>query len=294
MNTLKQPQDRSRQAFMLKAANILGTEALELISQRGIEMELKPDGTKVTTADITLNQRFMDMVKKFFPADLVWGEEGSSSEKGDLEAADKQWLWLIDPIDGTSGFWRSYQNGNFTDNTSSIMITGFAPGTSVPTVSVVHNPFHRLPTTIEADCTGARLHTSRADAPLSIALSSLQKARRQVDRFEENYWEHARPDLRRSAELYPYAEKIRTSSVGLAMARVALGHIDITAFPAPSNPHDIAPGALLAHQAGAFVGDLAGNRYDQIDWRVGPIEGCVAAANEALAGELITASQDWY
>lgn len=282
------PETQRRYEFMLKSAHLLGKRALRMIGQGSIEMELKADGTKVTTADTDLNDQFIKLMDREFPGDLVWGEEGSNSEKGNLTEADRNWMWLIDPIDGTSGFWRSYQSRNFQECTSSVMITGFAPGEARPTLSVVHNPFHQQQSTFAASPEGTFYYTKRARGPKRLALPRIApRSVAEVNRYEENCWQGAQHNLRVMPEMMPYARKIRTSSTGLAMGRLALGDIDIVAFPGPSNPHDVAPGALLAHRAGAVVRDLCGRDYRDIDWRVGPIEGCLGTPNEELANDFL-------
>ena len=116
MEQLHKQEFQQRYELLLPAIQTLGKEAVRLFDGREIEKWDKPDGTKVTTADINLNQQWIDIIAMNFPDDLVWGEEGCNipegqfGTKGDLEAAGKRWMWLIDPIDGTSGFWRAYQS----------------------------------------------------------------------------------------------------------------------------------------------------------------------------------------
>lgn len=88
-----------RYEFMEAAARALGNHALDMV-QGEVTMRLKPDGSKVTDVDETLNRMLMELTHHYFPQDLVWGEEASNSEKGDLEAAASRWLWIADPIDG--------------------------------------------------------------------------------------------------------------------------------------------------------------------------------------------------
>lgn len=259
-------------------------------------MEYKPDGSKVTTADIALNEYFIEMMAEHFPNDLVWGEEGCSIEdglagcRGDLEIANTRWMWLLDPIDGTSGFWRAYKNDDTSDCTSAIMITGFAPGATTPTLSAVHSPFMRYQsTTVASEHLGTQYYTTRHSEPRTVLLpdASGPQSVDGVQRFEENYWKGSVPNLQVMADMMPYARKVRTSSIGAAMSRLALGDIDIVAFPGPANPHDVAPGALIAHKAGAVVQTLEGTPYKAVDWRVGPIAGAVATANEELGQDFI-------
>lgn len=279
-----------RYDFMMEAVNTLGREAWKRIND-GLEMQLKPDGTKVTTADIALNDRFIELVEASHPNDLVWGEERSNSEKNDLTAADKQWMWLIDPIDGTSGFWRSYQQQKFDDCTANIMITGFAPGETRPTMSVISNPFNRDPIVLSAVRGLTLMKTKRLQSPQTIHLGSGSAAQAQrpqtveeVGRYEENWWPDSTPDLRRINRLMPSARRINHP---IFMGSVALGDVDLCAFPGPSHPHDVAPGALIAHNAGAEVRALDGSYYSEIDWRHDPINGVVATTNRALAQDFL-------
>ena len=295
MEQLHKQEFQQRYELLLPAIQTLGKEAVRLFDGREIEKWDKPDGTKVTTADINLNQQWIDIIAMNFPDDLVWGEEGCNipegqfGTKGDLEAAGKRWMWLIDPIDGTSGFWRAYQSNERSDCSSAIMITAFAPGETLPTLSAVHNPFIRHPfTVISSEQYGTEYYTTRAKEPRQVIIpSSFVTKMSEVERFEENRWVGAVPDLRVIKDMAPYARKVRTSSVGAAMSRLALGDIDIVAFPGPANPHDVSPGALIAHQAGAVVRDLEGRDYSQIDWRVAPIAGCFAVANSELADDFL-------
>ncbi|MCA9309130.1 inositol monophosphatase family protein [Candidatus Saccharibacteria bacterium] len=285
-----------RHAYIKEVIEALGHAGVALFNERAITMELKPDGTKVTTADQALNDMFVDEIVHMFPNDLVWGEEGCNRSvgepgyHGDLDEADGRWTWLIDPIDGTSGFWRAYKDDYREECTSAIMITAFAPGDTTPTLSAVHNPFQKLPfTTVASSQFGTEYYTPRAEHPLFVR--SKRNAPTQIEdvqRFEENQWKGAIPDLRVMRNMMPHARKVRNSSVGAAMTRLALGDIDIVAFPAPSNPYDVAPGALIAHAAGAHVCDLDGTPYEQIDWRKGPINGCLGTPNKVLADDFLT------
>lgn len=295
MEQLYKQEFQQRYELLLPAIQTLGKEAVRLFDSKAITKWDKPDGTKVTTADINLNQQWIDIIEANFPEDLVWGEEGCNvpegefGTKGDLMAAEQRWMWLIDPIDGTSGFWRAYQSSERSDCTSAIMITGFAPGATTPTVSAVHNPFIRHPfTTIASEVHGTQYYTPRSNDPRQVIMPKSGIANvSDIERFEENRWPGAVPDLRVIKDMAPYARKVRTSSVGAAMTRLALGDIDIVAFPGPANPHDVSPGALIAHEAGAVVRDLEGRNYDEIDWRIAPIAGCFAVASPELADDFL-------
>lgn len=60
-------------------------------------VEIKSDMTPVTIADKAVNNMLVEKVKKQFPAHGVLGEEESWN-------ADRESLWVCDPIDGTPAF----------------------------------------------------------------------------------------------------------------------------------------------------------------------------------------------
>jgi len=281
MEKCKHNELERRYDFMIESVQNLGKQALYM-TKGEITMSRKPDGSKVTSADQALNDEFIRQVEAAFPADLVWGEERSNSEKGDLMAANRQWMWLIDPIDGTNGFWRAYQNQRFSDCTSTVLIAGFAPGETAPTVSTAYNPFQKQTLMLSADPNGA--YQARGGNPRARHLKLDSEAVTQlsaVNRYEGSSWGDG---LKNMHTLFPDA---RLVSHQVFMASIALKDVDIAAFSAPSHPHDVAANAHIAHQAGAAVHSLKGEMYDEIDWRVDPIAGVIAAATPELANEFL-------
>jgi histidinol-phosphatase len=62
----------------------------------------KADMTPVTQADVECEEKIREILLEEFPGHGFYGEEtGQSSE-------DSEFLWLVDPIDGTKGFIRQY------------------------------------------------------------------------------------------------------------------------------------------------------------------------------------------
>jgi len=58
----------------------------------------KPDATPVTLADMEIEQRLRDEIAAVYPAHGILGEEHDSVN------LDAEWVWVIDPIDGTKAF----------------------------------------------------------------------------------------------------------------------------------------------------------------------------------------------
>ena len=288
MEQIMLPEVRQRYEAMLTIAHDLGRLGNKLIRSDEVEIitEFKADGSPVTTIDTTLNQQCIEDIEALYPGDLVWGEEASNSERGDLAAADRNWVWLVDPIDGTRDLDRCLRNKTFFQNTSSFMMAGFAPGETTPTIGVVYEAFNDYPNTVSANPEGTFYQTKRAPRPIQIMWNEQgPQSLAEVKRFEENSHDTAEVDINVLRKIMPYARKIRTGSVGVAVARHALGEIELVAFSSPSNPHDMTPGAVIAHRAGSVVTNLRGEKYDEIDWRREKLAGFLATPNQQLADD---------
>jgi histidinol-phosphatase len=62
----------------------------------------KDDLTPVTQADVECEQKIREIILERFPEHGFFGEETGRTQ------ADAEYLWLVDPIDGTKGFVRRY------------------------------------------------------------------------------------------------------------------------------------------------------------------------------------------
>lgn len=62
----------------------------------------KADRTPVTQADVECEQAIRDLILQKFPRHGFYGEETGRSQ------SDADYLWLVDPIDGTKAFVRQY------------------------------------------------------------------------------------------------------------------------------------------------------------------------------------------
>jgi histidinol-phosphatase len=69
--------------------------------RRGLAVETKPDETPVTVADREAETAIKRVLKHAFPEHAYYGEEFGRE-------GDSDFLWLIDPIDGTKAFVREY------------------------------------------------------------------------------------------------------------------------------------------------------------------------------------------
>ncbi len=67
-----------------------------------VEVRTKEDRTPVTQADVECEKAIRARILEAFPEHGFYGEETGST------GTDSEYLWLVDPIDGTKGFVREY------------------------------------------------------------------------------------------------------------------------------------------------------------------------------------------
>jgi len=66
------------------------------------DIEIKADQTPVTVADRGAEQLIRDIISSAYPEHGIFGEEYGAERK------DTEYLWLVDPIDGTKSFVKRY------------------------------------------------------------------------------------------------------------------------------------------------------------------------------------------
>lgn len=70
--------------------------------QGNFEVQIKEDMTPVTVADIETEKVIKEVILGAFPEHGFFGEETGKSD------SDSEYMWLVDPIDGTKSFVRQY------------------------------------------------------------------------------------------------------------------------------------------------------------------------------------------
>jgi histidinol-phosphatase len=90
-----------RALAVAREAAAAATEVCRRYYRHGVEVEIKSDQTPVTIADREAEAAIKHVLKREFPGHAFYGEELGREGAGD-------YLWLIDPIDGTKAFVRGY------------------------------------------------------------------------------------------------------------------------------------------------------------------------------------------
>src|SRR5258708_13245836 len=70
--------------------------------QRNIEIRIKADKSPVTEADVRCELAIREIIEARFPGHGFYGEETG------MHRPDAEYLWIVDPIDGTKAFVREY------------------------------------------------------------------------------------------------------------------------------------------------------------------------------------------
>ena len=134
------------------------------------EVEIKPDQTPVTVADRRAENIIRQILLDAFPDHGFFGEEGGK------EHADAEYLWLVDPIDGTKSFVGGY--GMFSTQIALMHGGEWTPADDAQAVQILEATVDRLPGTTSAqvalaqhllDGRGAPADRQRARALLEAA-----------------------------------------------------------------------------------------------------------------------------
>ena len=70
--------------------------------KHNIEVRIKADKSPVTDADVRCELAIREIIERRFPSHGFYGEETGTHHQ------DAEYLWLVDPIDGTKAFVREY------------------------------------------------------------------------------------------------------------------------------------------------------------------------------------------
>ena len=91
-------------------AGLLAKDAILEIYEKDFEVEIKSDDSPVTLADKTADKIIKEYLSKIFPTHAFLTEESDD----DLERLSNDYVWIIDPVDGTKNF--VARDGEFTTN----------------------------------------------------------------------------------------------------------------------------------------------------------------------------------
>jgi myo-inositol-1(or 4)-monophosphatase len=229
------------------------------------EIRLKGDRDVVTEVDLRIEQEVRAYLDRATPDFGFLGEE----EGATIDPTTAEYLWTLDPIDGTS---------NFAHGLPLCAISLALLHHGDPIVAAIVAPQLDL-RYYAAKGRGAfgndgQLHVSKT-TELSKAIVSIGDYAVGPNATEKN-----KVRLRLTALLAERVERIRMfGTAALDLAWVAEGRTDATIILA-NKPWDIAAGVLIARESGAIVTDSAGVWHQLMSTDT-------ISANPGVAGQLL-------
>jgi histidinol-phosphatase len=225
-------------ATALEAAQA-GAEVIRRYYQRNLQVKLKADKSPVTQADVETEQVIRAIIGRRFPTHGFYGEETGQS------SLDAEYLWLVDPIDGTKAFVREYP---FFSTQIALMHRGrlIAGVSSAPVYGeIAYAEVGR----------GAWLN----EQPLKVSdIASIESAAISASNLKTLA---SGPRWANFGKLVTRAQRIRGYGDFLHYHLLAAGKIDVV-IESDVNILDIAPLVVIVEAAGGRFTDLEGRAPD--------------------------------
>jgi len=206
----------------------------------GLRVRAKQARDFVTEVDDAAEQAIMDVVRRAYP------EHGFLAEESGASGEDRETVWIIDPLDGTT---------NFIHGFPQYCVSIGIQHRGALAHAVVYDPGRNELFTASkgrgAFLNDRRIRVSKC-ARLEEALVGTGFPFRELGRLE--LYTRQLTNLMKSC-----AGVRRAGSAALDFAYVACGRLDAF-WEMGLSPWDIAAGALLVQEAGGLVGDLQGEQ----------------------------------
>ena len=235
-------------------------EIMSRFGQLGADdIEIKSDNSPATVADGAAERALKRQLTDILPGSVAVGEEAFAADHAILSLLERpeEYVWIIDPIDGTSNFIKGIAQ-------FATMVALVHRGQTV--IGVIHDPSTGQTLTAEQG-SGVRLngHKMRlAGADPAAPRTAIIGAR--IKKLL------TRPDI--APLLGPLPTLITGSSAAFDYGRLFTGDALFANDPAVrvafllylhSKPWDHVPGLLMLAEAGGYAADLCGKAYNVRD-----------------------------
>lgn len=217
-----------------------------------VEIEHKGPMDLVTDADRASEAAVLGVIREAFPDHDILAEEGGATAGaggGATGPGDDGWLWIVDPLDGTTNFAHGF------------------PAFSV-SIALRRGPRQIVAAGVLAPATGERFLAERGAGatlngrPLAVSRVADLSGALAVSGFP---YDRALDPDRYLAPWRGFLKKahgvLRLGSAALDLCHVAAGRLDVF-WEEKLKPWDTAAGWLIAEEAGAMVTDFSGQPFD--------------------------------
>jgi myo-inositol-1(or 4)-monophosphatase len=216
----------------------------------------------VTDIDAAAEQAIVETLLKAYPDHAILAEESGASPNLHDES---EYVWIIDPIDGTTNFMHGYPN-----YCVSIALAQRGVVTQAVVYDPVRNDLFTATKGAGAYLNDKRIRVTKHDRLSNALLSSGHGAGpKKLDEYLKMY-----------AVMAERCQGIRTAGAAvLDLANVAAGRAD-GFYEKGLKPWDIAAGSLLVTEAGGIVGEFNG----ESDYLY---KGDIIAASPKIFGQMV-------
>lgn len=232
---------------------------MEKYRKVGVKYTKENPGDVVTEADLASNDFIIEQIKRSYPS------HGILSEETGADQADKEWVWIIDPLDGTR---------NFATHTPMFGTMVALTRNNVPEMAAIFDPVHDelafAQRTRGAYKNGIKVHCSqKTNLEFSYGCGSAltsgkNYAIKRALLDESRVRQHSINDL---------------GTIAIPTIYVADGRRDWK-ISKGGKVWDYTPAALILREAGCKVTNLEGNPWTMADDNI-------IAANDALHQQLV-------
>ncbi len=222
------------------------------------EVIMKSKHEIVTRLDIKSEKIIINKIKSEFPNHQILSEECGDNKK------NSEYLWIIDPIDGTTNF--SIHNPLWSISIALAYKNKIILGLIL---APILNELYIAEINKGAFINGKKIKTPKINKGKIINTFCHGSKKEDIERSIKYYTKQKINNL----------DCRQLGSAAIELAYVAMGRVDSIVIPG-ANSWDVAAGALIANEAGAKVTDFYGKK-----WNLKSVD--ILASNKSIHQQLI-------
>jgi myo-inositol-1(or 4)-monophosphatase len=229
--------------FAIQTARDAGQILLERFG-RAIQVTNKGAIDLVTEADVAAERMIIERIRSYHPRHAILAEESGETLTA---SGDKEWRWIVDPLDGTTNYAHGY---------TCFCVSIALERAGVLQLGVIYDPTRDELFAAErgegATLNGRRIRvTERDELNRSLLCTGFPYDVRERGDFARHFY-----------NFIMHAQGVRRDgSAALDLAYVACGRFD-GFWEEGLNPWDVAAGVILIEEAGGRVSRYDGGRFD--------------------------------
>ena len=240
---------------MLKTAQKAALAAGQILKRdyyKQAKVSFKKDYSPVTETDLAAEKKIISVLKKNFPSHKIFSEEEGFSKN------NSDYLWIIDPLDGTT---------NFSRHIPYFCVSIALTYTGELILGVIYDPLHDE--LFSAEKNKGCYFQKNPTEPDSVGFSGKKIFRREADELQSQTISLARgqgPMARnRLAKILNKIARVAKSvrmpgATALNLAHLADNRFD-SLINSDCNFYDCAAGCLIAQEAGVTITDFSGKKW---------------------------------